>query len=97
MKHAHGLGWQPRFHWTDDKIRAHALCCVLALMLNALVRRGLAHTGLPLSAPALGAEHSEIQQVVHLYPETVASSPISPSPPDARGRGGPGMEDARRA
>ncbi len=57
------------FHWTDDKIRVHALYCVLALTLTALVRRHLAHKGLALSAPALIAEPSDIQQVARLYPD----------------------------
>lgn len=69
MKHPRCLGWQPMFHWTDEKIRVHALYCVLALTLTALVRRRLAHTGIPLSAPALISELTGIQQVAHIYPE----------------------------
>jgi len=28
MKNPHFLGWNPRLHWTDQKIRVHAFCCV---------------------------------------------------------------------
>ena len=69
MKHPHCLGWQPMFHWTDDKIRVHALYCVLALTLTALLRRRLARQGVAISAPALIAELSAVQQVAHIYPD----------------------------
>ena len=69
MKHPHCLGWQPMFHWTDDKIRVHALYCVLALTLTALVRRRLAHQGITLSSPALISQLSAVEQVAHIYPE----------------------------
>ena len=53
----------------QDKIRVHALYCVLALTLTALVRRRLARQGITLSSSALISELSGVQRVAHLYPE----------------------------
>jgi transposase len=33
--------WDPAFHWTDSKIRIHALTCVIALMLVRIAHRRL--------------------------------------------------------
>ena len=33
MKDAHHIGLHPQHHWTDQKIRVHVFCYVLALML----------------------------------------------------------------
>ena len=53
MKNPHFLGWSPMFHWTDGKIRAHAFCCVLALMLCSLLQRALHQKGHDLSVPRM--------------------------------------------
>jgi transposase len=53
MKNPHFLGWSPMFHWTDSKIRAHAFCCVLALMLCSLLQRALHQKGHDLSVPRM--------------------------------------------
>ena len=45
------LHWQPQFHWTDDKIRVHALVCVLAVTLAHLLRREVARAGIDFSLP----------------------------------------------
>lgn len=37
--------WWPMFHWTDSKIRVHALYCFLALLLMAILRLRLQETG----------------------------------------------------
>src|SRR2546429_5592124 len=46
MKDPHFVGWEPLYHWTDQKIRVHAFYCVLALTLAGLLHReeiGRAH------------------------------------------------------
>jgi len=68
MKHDDFLHWQPAWHWTDQKLRVHALYCVLALLLASLARQTAAKAGIELSLPALLAELSDIREVAILYP-----------------------------
>lgn len=69
MKHPHYLGWQPMFHWTDSKIRAHAFTCVLALMLSSLLQRTLHHKGLDLSLPRMFDLLGGIRETLVIYPK----------------------------
>lgn len=68
MKDPHFLSWEPTFHWTDSKIRVHAFCCVLALILGRLLQRRAAQNGLPLSLQALLKALNEIQEVTNVFP-----------------------------
>ena len=68
MKHLDFLHWQPAWHWTDQKLRVHALYCVLALLLASLACQTAAQAGIGLSLPALLAELSDIREVALLYP-----------------------------
>jgi transposase len=49
MKDVHYVRFRPAHHWTDQKLRVHALTCVLALLLCALLRRELARKGIEVS------------------------------------------------
>ena len=49
MKSPIMISIEPVFHWTDQKIRVHAFCCVLALMLLLLLKRKLLMAGVKLS------------------------------------------------
>jgi transposase len=49
MKDPWHVSFRPAFHWTDQKLRVHALYCVLALLLCSLLRRELHGKGIPLS------------------------------------------------
>lgn len=69
MKHPHYLGWQPMFHWTDSKIRAHAFTCVLALTLSSLLQRTLYQKGLDLSLPRLFDLLGGIRETLVIYPK----------------------------
>jgi transposase len=69
MKHPHYLGWQPMFHWTDSKIRAHAFTCVLALTLSSLLQRTLHQKGLDLSLPRLFDLLGSIRETLVIYPK----------------------------
>jgi transposase len=71
MKNPYHVGWDPRFHWTDQKIRVHALYCVLALVLSALLHRTVVQSGLAVSLDRLFDELSAIKEVVTL--DTTAS------------------------
>jgi transposase len=69
MKHPHYLGWQPMFHWTDSKIRAHAFTCVLALTLSSLLQRTLHRKGLDLSLPRMFELLGGIRETLVIYPK----------------------------
>ncbi|MCA1699436.1 MAG: hypothetical protein LC790_11295 [Actinobacteria bacterium] len=48
LKNTDYICTRPIHHWTDQKIRVHLFCCVLALLLgNDLYRRTHSHTQLP--------------------------------------------------
>jgi transposase len=68
MKNIDFLHWQPAWHWTDSKLRVHALYCVLGLLLASLARQTVARAGLDLSLHALLADLSAIREVAILYP-----------------------------
>ena len=58
MKNPYLVGWQPLYHWTDQKIRVHAPYCVMALTLAGLLHREARRAGLELSLEALCRELS---------------------------------------
>jgi len=49
MKDTHYVSFRPVHHWTDQKVRVHALTCVLALLMSSLLRRELAGKGIHIS------------------------------------------------
>jgi transposase len=63
MKDVRFLSFRPQFHWTDQKVKVHALYCVLALLLVSLLRREVHRHGIDLSAAALLEELSAIKEV----------------------------------
>jgi transposase len=75
MKDTEFLCWDPRYHWTDQKIRVHAFYCVLALTLTSLLQRQLAQQGLALSAAKMIHTLAGIQEVVNIYPEASGIKP----------------------
>ena len=68
MKHPVFVSWKPRFHWTDQKVRVHALYCVLALMVATLLQRELSRKGLDISIPDMLENLSSIKEVATIYP-----------------------------
>jgi transposase len=68
MKNTDFLRWQPAHHWTDQKLRVHALYCVLALLLASLARKVTFEAGVNLTLPALIKELSAIREVAVIYP-----------------------------
>ncbi|MGQ9713078.1 MAG: IS1634 family transposase [Desulfotomaculales bacterium] len=67
LKDRHYLRFEPVYHWTDQKIKVHALMCVLALILVKLLQYRLARTGIDLSVNLLLEELEEISEVLLLY------------------------------
>jgi transposase len=64
------VSFSPMFHWTDHKIRVHALYCVLALMVAHLLRRQAAQAGIGMSVRELVTTLDSIQETVMVYPST---------------------------
>lgn len=68
MKDPHVLSFRPIHHWTDQKLRVHALYCVLALMVLCLLRRKLAQAGITLSLARMIERLAQIREVAVLFP-----------------------------
>jgi transposase len=75
MKNPHFLGWNPRLHWTDQKIRVHAFYCVVALTLVSLLRRELASKGLSISTQCLMSNLNAIRESIIVYPQSGGKTP----------------------
>ncbi len=56
------------FHWTDQKIRVHALYSVTALAVAHLMRRQAHHANLDLSVRELLRHLDGINEITMLYP-----------------------------
>jgi len=70
MKHKDFLHWQPEFHWTDQKIKVHALYCVIALLLASLAHKTVREANIEISLPAMLEELSKIREVALIYSKT---------------------------
>jgi len=68
MKDRNTGSWWPLYHWTDSKIKVHALYCTIALLLRALVMRRVRQAGLDISMKRLITELDSIREVVAVYP-----------------------------
>jgi transposase len=75
MKNTDFLHWQPAHHWTDQKLRVHALYCVLALLIASLARKIAFEAGVDLTLPALLRELSAIREVAVMYPPGTHARP----------------------
>ena len=74
MKDPRFLSFRPTFHWTDQKLRVHALYCVLALMILSLLRRTLERKGIRVSIARMMDRLSEIREALVLYPAPSGST-----------------------
>lgn len=68
MKRPHFVSFSPMFHWTDQKIKVHAFCCVLALTYCSLLYRQANQAGLDISLEKMMSELARISEVAILYP-----------------------------
>lgn len=75
MKDPHYLSFRPTYHWTDQKLRVHALYCVIALMITSLLRRQLAQAGIPVSLARMLERLADIREVSLIYHDAEAKSP----------------------
>jgi len=67
MKDPKIVSFSPMFHWSDHKIRVHAMTCVLALTVARLMVRQADQAGVHLSPRELFASLAGIQETVLLY------------------------------
>jgi transposase len=67
LKDPEFLAARPIFHWTDQKIRVHLFCCVLALLLQNLLWREAEQAGIDASPKRLLRELRELTEVELLY------------------------------
>jgi len=67
MKDPKVVSFSPMYHWTDQKIRVHVTCCVLALTVARLMVREADRHGLHLSVRELLDTLADIQETVLLY------------------------------
>jgi transposase len=74
MKDPHYLTFRPTHHWTDQKLRVHALYCVIALMITSLLRRQLVKAGIPVSLARMIRTLADIREVSLVYQTADAKS-----------------------
>jgi transposase len=67
LKDPQVVSFNPMHHWTDQKIRVHVFCCVLALAVAHLMRRTAAEAGLHLSVRELLDHLEGIGETVLLH------------------------------
>jgi transposase len=67
LKDPQVVSFSPMHHWTDQKIRVHVFCCVLALAVAHLMRRTAAQAGLHLSVRELLQQLEGIGETVLLH------------------------------
>jgi len=64
MKDPHFLALRPQYHWTDQKIEVHSLCCMVGYLLAALVRREARKLGHAEGLPKLLEMLADIRAVL---------------------------------
>lgn len=69
-KSDHWVKWDPAFHWTDSKIRVHALTCVIALILVKIAYKRVKQVGFEYGLPRMMELLSGIKSSILLYPNS---------------------------
>lgn len=68
LKDPHYLAARPIYHWTDQKIRVHLFCCVLALLLAHLIWKRAAQRGIDATPERLLQALAELDRIELVYP-----------------------------
>jgi transposase len=73
MKDTEFAAFSPTYHWTDQKLKAHAFYCTLALMIITLIDRHVRHAaiqqdGIPLGPKLTLRLLNEINEATLIYP-----------------------------
>lgn len=67
MKNTDHLMVRPLWHWTDQKIKVHIFCCILAYRLCCILKRELRCKGIDIGMNRLLESLSEKKQVISYY------------------------------
>ncbi|MGH3032423.1 MAG: IS1634 family transposase [Gaiellaceae bacterium] len=67
LKDPHYLAARPIYHWTDQKIRVHLFCCVLALLLTHLLWKRASERGIEASPERLLQALAELDRIELVY------------------------------
>ena len=67
MKDRDTGSWWPLHHWTDSKIKVHALYCTIALLLRSLIYRKVRLQGVNVSMKRFMIELDGIREVITIY------------------------------
>ncbi len=77
LKDRHYLHFEPLYHWTDQKIKVHALMCVLGLVLVKLLLYRISQANLSMSLPVLMEEIKDMKKIVLIYPQGQVKEKLS--------------------
>jgi transposase len=69
--------WWPMFHWTDSKIRVHALYCHFALLMLAIIQRQLEESGVVIAVDRAIEQLGHIQESLVIYSDGSADRVLS--------------------
>jgi len=67
MKDTDHLSVRPLWHWTDQKIKVHIFCCILAYRLCCILKRELRCKGIDIGMNQLLEKLSDKKQVISYY------------------------------
>jgi transposase len=72
------LAARPIYHWTDQKIRVHLFCCVLALLLTHTIWQQATAAGITASPDRLLEALADLDQIELVYaPQGAGRCPVS--------------------
>ena len=71
MKSHSTVSFIPMWHFTDQKIRVHAFCCVISLLLLNLLQREVAKKYQKMSLEEIADKLSDIKEILLFYPDTM--------------------------
>jgi len=77
LKDRHYLHFEPLYHWTDQKIKVHALMCVLGLILVKILLYRIAQANLSMSLPVLMEELKDMKKIILIYPQGQVKEKLS--------------------
>jgi len=77
LKDRHYLHFEPVYHWTDQKIKVHALTCVLGLILVKLLLYRISQANLSMSLPVLMEELKDMKKIILVYPQGQVKEKLS--------------------
>jgi transposase len=68
MKNPYRVSFMPQYHWTDQKIKVHALTCTLALTYLALINWKIKRAGIRESIDTVMEQLRELHSCLMFYP-----------------------------